>query len=246
MPVSTQPRVIWLGPTSWFDVSHASSLGDSRTYVGPVPSHVLSPQMTAAVSSRVGAVVEQACEMVGQAIAKNPQVCSRCARTLMRSALGSPQDAQLIMSGGKPGDRARYDVAWKAIGKDVQAVQGALAKLRREAVSGVVTLGAAALPATHAGAGPDATLTVEGSPWAHLYEQGGWPLKAGQWEDYKLCACGDPTVAKTEPTMIVSGVPAAPAARAASVDPALAAIAAASPGAHHHVGGCGCAHSRSP
>jgi len=238
MSVTTQPRVIWLGPTSWFDVAHSSSLGDSRTYVGPVPSHVLSPQMTAAVSSCVGAVVEQACQVVGQVVAKNPEVCSRCARTLMRSALGSPADAQLIMSGGKPGDSKRYDIAWKAMGKDVQAVQGVLAKLRKDAAAGRVT---------HTGAtDADATLTVEGSPWAHLYEQGGWPLKAGQWQDYKLCACGDPTIAKTEPTMIVSGVPAAPLARAASSDPVLAAIAAASPGGHHHVGGCGCALPRSP
>ena len=153
----------------------------------------------------------------------------------MRSALGSPDDAQLIITGGKPGDRQRYQIAWKVLGKDVQSVQGALAKLRKEAVAGVV--GAAK---THVGASPDVTLTVEGSPWAHLYEQGGWPLKAGQWEDYKICACGDPTVAKTEPTMMVSGVPAAPVG-----DLAMAAIAAASPGAHH-VGGCGCALPRSP
>ena len=241
MHVTATPRVIWHGPTSWFDVAHASSLGDSRTYVGPVQSHLLSPQITAAVGSRVGAVVEQACEMVGQAVARNPQMCSRCARTLMRSALGSPEDAQLIMTGGKPGDRKRYEVAWGVLGRGVQSVQSALAKLRREAAAGMVS--APEPHATHTGAGPDATLVVEGSPWAHLYEQGGWPLKAGQWEDYKLCACGDPTAAKPEPVMIVSGVPAAPAPRA-SQNADLAAIVAAA----HHVGACGCAHAapRSP
>ena len=188
--------------------------------------------------------------MVGQAVAKNPQMCSRCARTLMRSALGSPDDAQLILTGGKPGDRQRYAVAWGALGHGVQSVQGALAKLRQEAVAGVVA------PRTAVGAtDADATLVVEGSPWAHLYEQGGWPLKAGQWQDYKLCACGDPTAAKTEPVMIVSGVPASPStATSRSVgrrpapsphDMAMAAIAAASSGAHH-VGGCGCSAPRSP
>jgi hypothetical protein len=240
MTVSTQPHVLWQGHSSWFDVGHSSSLGDGRTFVGPVPSRVLSPAITAAVASRVGAIVEQACQLTGQAISKNPQMCSRCARTLMRSALGSPEDARLIMAGGKPGDRKRYDIAWKLLGKDVQSVQGALATLRREAASGIV----AASTAPARTADPDVTLTVKDSPWAHLYEQGGWPLKAGQWQDYKLCACGDPTVAKTEPTMIVSGVPSAPLASGPS-DVLLAAIAAASPGAHH-VGGCGCDAPRSP
>ncbi len=221
MTISIQPRVIWQGPTSWFDVAHSSSLGDSRSYVGPVPSRVLSPTLTAAVGARVQDVVEQACEMVGQAIVKNPQMCSRCARTLMRSALVSPVDSALVMTGKNPGDRERYAIAWRAMGPQVQAVQAAMAQLRAEAAAGVVRVRETAGRTQDA---VDPTLTVKNSPWAPLYEQGGWPLKAGQWTDYQMCACGDPTVANTQAATLVSG-------------------------ASHHAGAapaCGCKHDGSP
>lgn len=210
---------------SWVHVEHTSSLGKAQTYVGPLPTHIMSPTLTAAVDASMHGVIEQACQHVGQAIASHPEICSRCARTIMRSALGSPEDAAAIINGGKPGDMERYTKVWKAMGQQVGAVQRALAQLRTEAAAGRVTLGPKGRHPQHQAGSfisqdsdaldaedrtPIPSLPplerVKGSPYAHLYEQGGWPMKAGQWQDYKLCACGDPTDAKSEPTMIVSGV----------------------------------------
>jgi len=209
LAVVVRPQVIWRGPASWIGVGYDSPLGRSIAHVGPLPTRVLSPELVAAVGTRVRAAIEQVCQQVGIAIAEHPEICSRCARTMMRSALGSPEDAAAIIAPSKPGDRQRYELVWKAMGPQVQAVQAAMAKLRAEATSGTVL---------------DAAPTHVGDATARLYKEEGWPLKAGQWTDFKLCACGDPTDAKSKPTMLVAGVPAlAPPSEQ-----------------EHHVGGCGC------
>ncbi len=237
MTVTVRPRVLWQGPHSWVDVAYSSALGDSHAYVGPLPSNVLSPALTEAVAGRLRGVIEQASEVVGQVLAQNSTICSRCARTLMRSALGSPEDSAVIIAGGKPGDDPRYALAWRALGKHVQVVQAAMQQLRDEAVAGAVQPPYTPTCAVGgSGAGDDhvdLSLRVTGSPWAYLYEQAGWPMKAGQFDEYKLCACGDPTVDDPKIAMIVSGVPP---------------VAESAPKGHDHVGGsaCGCPHSGSP
>jgi hypothetical protein len=215
VPVATSPRVIWLGPTSWIDVAYESPIGEASTYVGPLPTRVLSPDFVGAVAARVRGVIEQASEHVGRAIAAHQKLCARCARTLMRSAIGSPVDAAAVVKGASAADRDRYATAWSAMGADVSAVQSAMARVRSDAA-----LGVAPRPTPQ---------RVGDAALAHLYTDGGWPLKAGQWADFKMCSCGDPTDPTAKATMLVSGVPVAEPSKTA-----------------HHVGGaCGCQPARS-
>jgi hypothetical protein len=212
-----------VGGSGWVTVQALSTLGATVTQVGPVPVLYITPTLTAAVTSRVRALVQQASDDASQAIAADSSLCSRCVRTLLRSAVGSAADASKIITPEQPGDQARYTAAWAAVGAHVQRIQRALAALSAEAATGQVRDAA------------DDTLHVTGAP-----NVGGAPIKAGQWSEYKLCACGDPSVEESKPTMIVAGVNAPHHA-----------------GGRHHTGcgggppgthgacGCGCAASKS-
>lgn len=184
MPAIATPRVVWAGPAAWIEVAYDAPLGHAVTYVGPMSPAIATPALAQAVGERVRRIVDRASEHVGQVVGAT-KCCARCTRTLMRSALGSPVDAAAVML-PQPGDIAKYAAAWKALGPSVRAAQVAMGRVRMEAVRGYVRAD-----------------DVEMTGAAALYQQGGWPLKAGQFTDYKLCACGNPTDAASKPTMLV-------------------------------------------
>jgi hypothetical protein len=189
------PQVVRQGAVAWLDVETESSLGDLHIFIGPADARVLTPGLVSTVADRVRALVAHTEADAGQIMVAQPALCMRCVRTLLRMALGSQPDAQSVMAPSKPGDTERYNAAWPAVSPHVAKIQAGLVELRGEVAAGSVL------------DVPDRTLQVAGSPWAHLYEKAGAPLKAGQWGEYKMCACGTPGDPTSGPTMMVSGVP---------------------------------------
>ena len=192
------PKIVWQGLTAWFDVASSSSLGDVHTAVGPVQGHAITPQLAANVVDRVKALVDHASKDAGLVIQENAQLCSRCIRTILRMAIGSQADARTIANPTKDGDAQRYASASQVLAPHVARLQAALQELNAEAATGTVRDAA------------DATLQVPSTsnPHAALYENAGAPMHVGQWTDYKLCACGDPTDRTSMPKMLVGAVPA--------------------------------------
>jgi hypothetical protein len=221
MPTTTAaPRLVWQGAAAWLDVAHSSSLGDGvHTLVGPVPGSLITPALAAAVIDRVKAMVDHASADAGVVIQQNAQLCSRCIRTILRMALGSRVDAQAIANPTKDGDAQRYANASQVLAPYVARIQADLQELNQEAATGSVR------------DSMDVTLQVPSgnNPHADLYERAGAPMHVGQWTDYKLCACGDPTDRTSLPQMIVGALPSQSEVdkpRAASVSAADAVAAA--------------------
>ncbi len=177
---------------AWLDVRVSSSLGETSPWLGPTAPVYVTPRLADAVCARVEGIVSVVAAAAGRAVAADPSLCSRCVRTLARSALGTVTDAAKVVSPDNPRDPARYTAAWRALGGPMLHAQAAVEALRQE-----VSAGSVLDPV-------DAALTVTGaSKWRDHYERAGAPLKAGQWTEYKLCACGDPTNVESTPEMLV-------------------------------------------
>lgn len=184
-----------VGGVAWITVQTSSPLGDMVTAVGPIAPWLVTPQLTSDVTDRVQYLVSRAGDAAAKAIAADSALCSRCVRSVMRAAAGSIEDASRIVVPQKDGDRERYAAAFQAVNQDFQRVQQSLTELSSEAAVGRVR------------SAEDANLQVSGAAWSPYYEGAGAPMHVGQWSDYKLCACGDPTVNASKPTMVVSGDP---------------------------------------
>ena len=212
------PKISWQGTSAWLGFDSTSSLGDVHTLVGPIPGSHVTGTLAAAASDRLRALVEHACDDAGVVIAQNPFLCSRCVRTILRMALGSQVDARAIANPTKDGDAQRYASASQRLAPHVTRIRASLAELCQEAATGSVQDVA------------DATLQVPpGSKWEALYEKSGAPMHVGQWSDYKLCACGDPTDRTSMPKMLVGAIPSSSGSDkpATSVTTAADAVAAA-------------------
>ncbi len=209
--VSALPPAVVDDGSVWLVFQSASPLGDVTTHVGPVGPGILTPAVIARAAARVQGMVTHANTQAAKALTADASLCSRCVRTVMRMALGSLPDANLVVAPEKPDDVPRYAAAWRAVGPQAQKVQRWLAELSAEAQQGYVLELA------------DKTLHVTGAP-----NVGGAPIKAGQWSEYKLCACGDPSVGESKPVMVVAGAGAG-----------MTHTGATHAGAAHHTGCAG-------
>jgi hypothetical protein len=172
--------------TVWLGVEvRGSPIGDFATNLGPVPEAAATSELADAADLRVAAVARDAGAEIGRALAADPKLCARCARTYMRAALGSLEDGRKIHA-ATPADAVRYRAVQAALWHSVKAAQREIAKINSELATGEL--------------GPAAS----DNPWAHIYEMtgAGWPMKTGQWSEYKACACGAPGSGDQPETMV--------------------------------------------
>ena len=165
----------------------SSPIGDVRFGIrapAPLDSVAMDAVDRAArkIASYAGTVAEAA-------VSANSQLCIRCARTLMRAAMGDHAARQAVRAAAagtplKAGDDKRYELVDKAIGDRIQQVRLATEELAQSVGSGQIA-GLVEQIFQQAAAS---------NPWNPLYQQtgAGWPMKKGQWSDYKSCACGAP------------------------------------------------------
>jgi hypothetical protein len=172
-----------------------SGLGDLLLTLGPGPVMLLTPELLSAADERVRSIATAAMAAVAQALASNPKLCSRCARTLMRAAMGSQADRDKV-SNPTNGDDKRYMAAWQALEPQIRA-----ARRDTELLSAQIQQGDIGVVIQQA-----AQSAAARNPYGPMYESAGWPMQAGQWGDYKACACGEPGTGQ-QPVQMAGALP---------------------------------------
>jgi hypothetical protein len=162
-------------------------LGACVTALGPLhPDAMRDPVLLSAIEDCVTKIASVAGAAAGRALAADPRLCSRCLRTLLRAVLGDGAANHAVTSARagrplRPGDDKGYAMAAPAVRHAAGQARAAMQALSDQLYVGMT--------------GPiieQAMTSVGPNPWDAFYEMTGAPMKAGQWSEYKSCACGEP------------------------------------------------------